>query len=155
MIFGTNINVEFILVPLLKGLKIGRISTILVETQDMIVECIAQPKREYSKTRTVAVDQWELGENAETEELNGREGYSFIRSLSLPKNLRGCVQTVEAKGIKVKHRLKFIIQLLNPDGHVSEVSRVILTWWPKCSLLIHLASGNSTCPHFYITQSSP
>lgn len=39
----------------------------------------------------------------------------------LPKSLHACVQDCEVAGIKIKHKLKFTIQLHNPDGHMSEV----------------------------------
>lgn len=51
------------------------------------------------------------------------EGYQLSRYLSLPKSLTKCLQDTDTRGIRVRHKLKFRIQLHNPDGHVSEVSR--------------------------------
>lgn len=39
----------------------------------------------------------------------------------LPKSLNECVQDCELPGIKVRHKMKFIVQLHNPDGHISEL----------------------------------
>lgn len=121
VIFGTTISVDFRLIPLLKGLKIGRIRTQLNETQEMTIEDPKQPRRR-KITRTVVQDVYTLPENAETAEIAGREGYLFSRPLVIPKNLRQCVQTVDTMGIRTKHTLGFNVQLHNPDGHVSEVS---------------------------------
>jgi len=49
------------------------------------------------------------------------EGYEFSRYLELPKTLSKCVQDCNVKGIKVRHKVKFNVQLHNPDGHISEL----------------------------------
>lgn len=50
------------------------------------------------------------------------EGYHCERVLDMPQSLTRCLQDTDTKGIKVRHKLKFRIQLHNPDGHISEVS---------------------------------
>lgn len=117
---GTNVAVNFSLVPLLKGLAIGKIVSELVESMDVV----NHQHREYHSERVVGEDAWQLPEDAEMEDVNGEEGYIFTRLISIPKNLKECVQTVEESGIKVRHKLRFVIQLLNPDGHISEVSNL-------------------------------
>ena len=121
VIFGTNINITFNLIPLLKGLRIGNISTELFETTHLTAEYRISC-REARRSRVIARDSWELSDDAETVDIEGQDGHSFIRTISVPKKLKDCVQSVEAKGIKVRHRLKFAIQLQNPDGHLSEVN---------------------------------
>ena len=121
VIFGSAVAVEFILIPLLKGLKIGKVTSELVESQDVTIDQ-PYPSRQSRLSRVVASDEWQLPLDAETEDIEGQEGYKFTRLLLIPRCLRDCVQSVEANGIRVKHRLQFIVQLLNPDGHVSEVS---------------------------------
>ena len=49
------------------------------------------------------------------------EGYQFSRYLELPKSLNQCLQDCNVKGIKIRHKVKFNIQLHNPDGHISEL----------------------------------
>ena len=112
--------VDFSLVPLLKGLAIGKIVSELVES--MVV--VNHQNREYHSERVVGEDAWQLPEGAEMEDVNGQEGYAFTRLISIPKSLKQCLQSVEERGIKVRHKLKFVIQLLNPDGHTSEVSHL-------------------------------
>jgi len=58
------------------------------------------------------------------------EGYQCSRVLDMPQTLTRCLQDTDTKGIKIRHKLKFRIQLHNPDGHISEVSveRVIVSF---------------------------
>ena len=90
----------------------------------MTTEYVEQTPKNHVRKRVVSRDIWDLPEGSEAEDLEGREGYKFMRPLPIPKNLRHCVQTVESKGIKVRHRLKFVIQLINPDEHISEVGKL-------------------------------
>lgn len=122
VIFGTNIQVDFRLVPLLKGLKIGKIEAELIELHEFTVDQLSNYNKRHENTLTVVKTEWEILEGTETEEINGQEGFQFSRMLSIPKSLRSCRQSVEAEGIKIKHKLKFNIVLNNPDGHASEVS---------------------------------
>jgi len=127
VIFGTSINVNFELVPLLKGLKIGKISTDMFELQDFELDQISQINKYHRGQRLVVGDEWEMPDEWPAEEIDGMEGYRFVRSLKIPMNLRECIQDVEAKGIRIKHKLTFVVQLINPDSHVSEVSQAIPT----------------------------
>lgn len=126
MIFGTSININFELVPLLKGLRIGKISTDLFELQDFEIDQISQINKYHRGQRLVVEDEWEMPEDWPAEDIDGMEGYRFVRSLQIPMNLRECIQDVEAKGIRIKHKLTFVVRLINPDGHVSEVSQASL-----------------------------
>lgn len=121
VIFGTAVRIDFRLIPLLKGLKIGNITVELVEIQEMAIGPPKQLKRSSKKSRVVAKETWNLPDEDETEEVDGQEGYFLQRSVTIPKSLRQCVQTVETMGIKIRHNLNFNIQLHNPDSHVSEV----------------------------------
>ena len=114
------------LIPLLKGLKIGKITSELAESQDITVDQ-PYPSKQCHMSRVVAQDEWQLPVDAETEDIEGQEGYKFTRLLQIPRSLRDCVQTLDVTGIRIKHRLQFVVQLLNPDGHVSEVSHWIKT----------------------------
>lgn len=112
---------DFELVPLLKGLKIGKISTELFETQEFTLDQISQVNKHHKGQRLIVEDEWELHDDLPAEDIDGQDGFRFVRSLQIPMNLRECIQDVEVKGIRVKHKLKFCVKLLNPDGHVSEV----------------------------------
>ena len=78
------------------------------------------------------------------------EGYIFSRSIDIPKNLKECLQNVETMGFKIRHALEFNIQLRNPDGHVSEVSLVMLLAYSDLRLQ---SSGEwfSSSPNLYLT----
>lgn len=121
-ILGTTIPIEFRLVPLLKGLKIGKIESELSETRAVTTEPMGYLRRQGIMIRSVAKDEWVLPDDFVPEDIDGQEGYRFTRSVQIPKSLKRCLQSVEEKGFKVRHKLKFVVQLHNPDGHTSEVS---------------------------------
>lgn len=125
VIFGTSVNVEFTLIPLLKGLRIGQITSQLVETHDLTLnpEDPETVRNTYKITRTILTDEHELDEDSLEIIDEAAEGYRFSRPLDLPRTLTRCLQDVDTRGIKIRHKLKFRIQLHNPDGHISEVSR--------------------------------
>lgn len=122
--FGTSLRVDFRLVPLLKGLKVGLISTSIQETHDFVLD-EAQTltnHNNYKFQKTVVSDEYVLDDEVDPEILNEEaEGYQFSRTLDLPKTLNQCLQDTDTRGIKIRHRIKFNIQLQNPDGHTSEV----------------------------------
>ncbi|KAL9029661.1 MAG: hypothetical protein Q9196_002127 [Gyalolechia fulgens] len=125
VIFGTAVQVHFRIVSLLKGLKIGEVSTKINETQDIIFDLRRQAKKIRS-TRTVAEDRFHFPQDQETVLIDGQDAWVFTRQITLPKSLRECLQTVDALGIRAKHNLTFNVKLLNPDEHVSEENNVIL-----------------------------
>ena len=121
VIFGTTVQVDFRIVSLLKGLKIGEVSTKIKETQDMVIDIKRQAKKT-KISREVAHDIFDFPHEQETEIVDGLDAWVFSRHLVLPKTLRQCLQTVDALGIKIRHNLNFNVKLINPDGHTSEVS---------------------------------
>lgn len=125
VIFGTSVRVDFLLIPLLKGLEIGQITSQLVESHDLTLnpEDPDSVQNSYKFTKVIVTDTHEL-EGANDLEIidEAAEGYRFTRFLDLPKTLNKCLQDTDTSGIKVRHKLKFRIQLHNPDGHTSEVS---------------------------------
>lgn len=124
VIFGTSIRVDFKLIPLLKGLGIGQIISQLVETHDLTLnpEDPDSIRNTYKTTRTIINDEHKLDEDNHLEIIDeAAEGYQFSRVLDLPKTLTRCLQDTDTRGIKIRHKLKFRVQLLNPDGHISEV----------------------------------
>lgn len=121
VIFGTTVQVDFRLVPLLKGLKFGKIVTEVTEKQEFAVQT-RTPKRKQTIIRSIAKDEYHHPDDAETVDIEGQEGFLFSRSIPLPQSLRKCLQTVDVMGIKIRHSLVFNVQMHNPDGHISEVS---------------------------------
>jgi len=49
------------------------------------------------------------------------ERYIFKARLPLPKTLRECRQDVDSHCINITHRLKLLVNIHNPEGHVSQV----------------------------------
>ncbi|MCJ1478370.1 hypothetical protein MMC13_007050 [Lambiella insularis] len=121
VIFGTNIQIDFRLVPLLKGLKIGKIEVELLELHEFTVDMVSNYKKQHAYVQTAAKTEWEIPEDTEAEDIHGQEGFEFSRMLPIPKSLRSCRQSAEVVGVKIKHKLKFNVMLNNPDGHTSEL----------------------------------
>jgi arrestin-related trafficking adapter 4/5/7 len=109
-------------VSLLKGLKIGRITTQLVETHEFSPNPDAPSEYldNHKAQKVVANDEYSVTDEPDIldEEV---EGYKFSRHIELPKSLTKCMQDAETRGIKIRHKLKFNIQLHNPDDHTSEL----------------------------------
>ncbi len=123
VIFGTKIQVDFKLVPLLKGLKFGKVVTELNERQEVSVKVRNASTKSRHNHRSIAKDEYCFPDNAESIDIEGQDGFIFSRAVSIPQSLKSCLQTVDVLGIKVRHSLSFNIQMHNPDGHISEVSK--------------------------------
>ncbi|KAJ5669594.1 HECT-type ubiquitin ligase-interacting protein creD [Penicillium macrosclerotiorum] len=123
VIFGTSIRVDFKLIPLLKGLRIGQITSQLIESHDLTLnpEDPDSIRNTYKITRTILTDEHELPEDDVEIIDEAAEGYQSTRYLDMPQTLARCLQDTDTKGIKIRHKLKFRIQLHNPDGHISEL----------------------------------
>ena len=112
---------DFKLIPLLKGLRIGKVTTMLSETLELKADISPRIHQRRRSSHTVAEDVYTLPEDTEAQDIDGAEGYRFSRSLTIPRNLRQCIQTVDTMGIRAKHSLVLNVQMHNPDSHVSEV----------------------------------
>lgn len=122
VIFGTKIQVDFKLIPLLKGLRFGKVTTELNEKQEVSVKVRNAPVKNRHNHRPIAKDEYRFPDDAESIDVEGQDGFIFSRAISIPQSLKSCLQTVDALGIKIRHSLSFKIQMHNPDGHISEVS---------------------------------
>ncbi|KAL1959150.1 hypothetical protein VTO42DRAFT_2655 [Malbranchea cinnamomea] len=123
VIFGTSVRVDFRLVSLLKGLRMGQITTQLIETCDLTLPSgVETQPRTHKTTRVIMTNSFEVDTDQELQILNEEvEGYQFSKDYDLPKTLTRCVQDIDTKGIRIRHKLKFRVQLHNPDGHISEL----------------------------------
>jgi hypothetical protein len=119
--FGTKVPVDFEMIPLLKGLKLGEIKTELQELYHLSAD--GAPKKEFqSMDITVSSDVWAFPADRELEDIGGQDGWRFSRTVQIPMSLKKCRQSVEVNGVTIKHKMRFTICLLNPDGHTSEVN---------------------------------
>lgn len=125
VVFGSSIAFESRFTPLLKGLELGDIAIRLIEVHELIVDSSSgQPVRELRKEKEVQL--WTIPITREEHwqdmiEDTGQEGWVMNASLDLPKKLGGCLQDVNCNGIKIRHKLKLVLSLKNPDGHISEL----------------------------------
>lgn len=125
VVFGSHIPIEMRFTPLLKGLELGDVTIKLIEVHDILLQTHANAQvREHRKEREV--DSWIITPKREEHwqdmiDENGQEGWVMNQSLNLPKKLGKCLQDVNAKGIKIRHKLKLVVALINPDNHVSEL----------------------------------
>jgi arrestin-related trafficking adapter 4/5/7 len=124
VIFGTNIQIEMRFTPLLKGLKIGKIRCTLVETHEWTIFSLHVNERHWKKSRDIANWTFEMNEEQHYQDMineDGQDGWKLNETLPVPKSLKACMQDVETPGIKIRHKVKFVVALHNPDGHISEV----------------------------------
>ncbi len=124
--FGSFVQVDFKLISLLKGLVIGNVSTQVKEEQEFVVDpewgISALSNGTTKLDRVIAADLYRINPESDEQVIDEvAEGYQFSRYLELPKTLNQCLQDCNVKGIKVRHKVKFNVQLHNPDGHISEL----------------------------------
>jgi len=115
-VFGTVIPLNIGIVPLLKGLTIGKVSCTLRE-----FDTFSMPERNTKRqdTRNIQITTHEHGSYENPED--GSEKWVMHTKIELPKSLSKCVQDCEVGPIKVRHKLRVSVQLHNPDGHTSEL----------------------------------
>lgn len=126
VIFGSFLQVDFKLIPLLKGLVIGSVSTQLKEEHEFMMDpewgVQALNGGIMKDDRIIAFDNYTLNTENDLQIIEeAAEGFQFSRYLELPKSLTKCMQDCNVKGLKIRHKIKFNVQLHNPDGHVSEL----------------------------------
>lgn len=131
VVFGSCIPVEMRFTPLLKGLELGDITIKLMEVHDIILQppgcnsAKGHKKERQIDSWTIPVtreEHWQdVIQDSGPEGWEGQEGWVVNTSLTLPKKLTKCLQDVNTKGIKIRHKLKLVVTLNNPDNHVSEL----------------------------------
>jgi hypothetical protein len=125
IVFGSSVPLEMRFTPLLKGLELGDITIRLVEVHDIMVQgSTGHAIREHKKEREVT--HWTVPMTREEHwcdmiEDTGQEGWVMSTTLDLPRKIGKCVQDVNVQGIKIRHKLKMVVALKNPDGHISEL----------------------------------
>lgn len=117
---GSASSVNIMIVPLLKGLKLGPIKISLLE----YISYSAPYNNPNTAERTIMKMKIRdpLHNNANTTDSDFQDKWEVNTSIRVPPNLSKCTQDcVIMSNIKVRHKLKFVIALINPDGHVSEL----------------------------------
>lgn len=112
---GSGTPISLMLVPLLKGLRLGEIRISLVELYSY-VGYLPPP---HTSERVVCEKFIPAPEPDEEPDLDRWQVETFLK---VPPSLSKCTQDCDIQThIKVRHKLKFNIGLCNPDGHTSEL----------------------------------
>lgn len=113
---GSGVPISFMLVPLLKGLKLGTIKIQLVE----LYSYVGYIPPAHTSERTVV--EKSLPAPSEDDPNYQMDKWEVTNFLRVPPSLSKCTQDCDIlTHIKVRHKLKFNIALVNPDGHTSEL----------------------------------
>ncbi|RKP30733.1 hypothetical protein METBISCDRAFT_23065 [Metschnikowia bicuspidata] len=113
---GSGTLVSITLVPLLKGLRMGPIKMTLME---MFGYTGYLPPPHLGER---VVCKKDIPAPAEDDPRVQSDKWDFNFFLRIPLSLSKCTQDVEVvPHLKVRHKLRVVIGLINPDGHVSEL----------------------------------
>ena len=134
MVFGTSIVADVELSPLRKGVTLGKIDMRLIEqtTKRILAADVPDLKADRVKTDETEVCKADMefpqesrvtfdDETVDNPMLED-ERYIFKAKLALPKTLRECRQDVDMHAIHITHRFKLMVNIHNPEGHISQVS---------------------------------
>lgn len=111
---GSSAPVLLTMVPLLKGLKLGTIKIQLAETVSLASPVGATHCKESIKAEAI-IPAPEGG-------LDGEDKWEINDFFTIPTSLTKVTQDCQVNQyIKVSHKLKFGVGLINPDGHISEL----------------------------------
>ncbi len=127
---GSGIPFSISVVPLLKGLKLGNIKVKLLEKitinpthtslyeEERVVSSLILPPPEDVNGDLDIIN--EIRDNSSLNDFSDR--WNINATIEIPPTLLKCSPDCNiSTNIKVRHNLKFIISLLNPDGHISEI----------------------------------
>ena len=113
---GSPVSVSVTLVPLLKGLDVASVAFDIRQLETIQIPSDSAILPGYSKTR----ERFIQGKTIKDPPL-GENSWQLEDEIMLPSTLKDCSQDCEVGHLKVRHRVKFIISLKNPDGHISEL----------------------------------
>lgn len=127
-IVGTSITADFTLIPLRKGVEISNIRMELVECRQLFCE---NSGRRISHQSDIIVEHKEahmpdnsahlVPEGIEDPDQLFDESHRFTMTLDLPKSLKRCRQSVDTDFLRLTHKLRIYVNLLNPEGHTSQL----------------------------------
>ncbi|CAK3887306.1 Hypothetical predicted protein [Lecanosticta acicola] len=133
IVFGTSITADVELSPIKKGLRLGKVELRLMETVVKRVTQADDPNlradRQKTEENEVAKADMDFPEDSrvmyDDESIDNPvladEMYKFQATLPLPKSLNVCRQDVDNHNINVSHRFKLMVNIHNPEGHVSQL----------------------------------
>jgi hypothetical protein len=127
-IVGTSITADFVLIPLRKGVEITNIKIELLENRQLFCD-YAGRRISHQTESQVAVKEGTMPPNSENRVPEGNEDadqlfdecHRFAMTLDLPKSLKNCRQSVDTENLRISHKLRLYVNLLNPEGHTSQL----------------------------------
>ncbi|KAK5163953.1 uncharacterized protein LTR77_010349 [Saxophila tyrrhenica] len=132
IVFGTSITADVELSPIKKGLVLGKVELRLLETVVKRIQASEVPgdrdrsksdETEVAKTDLEFPEQSRVMYDDETVDnpTMADEMYKFKVTLPLPRSLNTCRQDVDSHQINVTHRFKLMVNIHNPEGHISQL----------------------------------
>lgn len=125
---GSATPIHILIIPLLKGLKLGPIKIQMVEHYQYCgtFGAVTSQERTVNKMRIKDplnhMNEDENGTSDVNEDCEFQDRWEVDTTFHIPASLSKCTQDCTLlNSIKVRHKMKFIISLVNPDGHVSEL----------------------------------
>ncbi|KAL4969855.1 arrestin family protein [Aspergillus stella-maris] len=118
--FGTKAELRYSFIPLLGGLRIDHVESQVLESSEVSADESAVSSR-VNTTNVICSAKHIIDDGFVGNISKNAEGYHVSHTLYLPRGPGQCVQDTEAMGIRVKHKLKVIVRMKNPDGHLSEL----------------------------------
>lgn len=131
---GSSTPISIKLIPIMKRLRLGPIKVSLVEHAQYRAAFGSVTNEERTVVKMKVKDP--LGHMKDlSDEKNGlksiqpdeeidpfQNSWDLSLELQIPASLSSCTQDCTImKSLKVRHKLKFVISLINPDGHLSEL----------------------------------
>lgn len=161
---GSATPIHVLVVPLLKGLKLGPIKITMVEHSQYCGSfgSVSSQERIVNKMR-IKDPLDHMNEDHDTsndneDDFSFQDRWEVNTTFHIPPSLSKCTQDCTLlNSIKVRHKLKFVISLVNPDGHVSELRAslpVQLFMSPFVALGVKTADGAYSSANSSMTDVS-
>ncbi|KAL4799564.1 hypothetical protein BDV19DRAFT_400795 [Aspergillus venezuelensis] len=118
--FGTMVELRYSFIPLLTGLNIEYVESEVLESLEVSADESAVSSR-VNSTNVICSTKHIMEDGFIGDISKDAEGYHLSHTLHLPRRIGQCAQDTEAMGIRIKHKLKVIVRMTNPDEHLSEL----------------------------------
>jgi hypothetical protein len=127
-IVGTSVTADFVLIPLRKGVEISNIKMELIESRQLFCDYGGR-RISHQADSHVVTKEGHMPGNSENRVPEGVEEadqlfdecHRFSMTLELPKSLKNCRQSVDTENLRITHKLRLYVNLLNPEGHTSQL----------------------------------
>lgn len=111
---GSQLEVQFAMIPMDKGLKLGKIRADIVEYVSLSSPTHAAREEQH----VVAQQSFEVAPNFD----HFADQWELIKFMDVPQSLSRCTQDVMVQPYtKINHKFRCFISLINQDGHTSEL----------------------------------